>query len=98
MTDVITGALWGWFAGWPWYAHAALAAATALLAWVLFDKIVGVFRAVGGWGGWRAGVAALLAVMALAAALWPKPKPPAPPKPPPKKKARETLLDIFQRR
>lgn len=69
MNGFITDALWGWFASWPWYSHAALAAGVILFLW---GALAGLYSFASKLGGWKAGVGALLALGGVAAALWPR--------------------------
>jgi len=99
MSDLITSAVWNWFLGWPWYAHAALAAGAVLFAWGAMN---GLFALASKIGGWKGGVGALLAVIAVIAAIWhkkPTPEPHEHLKPgsrdaaPPVRKKRPTIFD-----
>lgn len=98
MNGFITDALWSWFLGWPWYAHAALAAGVILFLW---GALAGLYSFASKLGGWKAGVGALLALGGVVAALWPRKgisteeQYGAPPAPKPKKK-RQTIKDWFK--
>lgn len=98
MSDFISGALWNWFLGWPWYAHVALAAGVVLFLW---GALAGLYSFASKLGGWKAGVGAMLALAAVAGALWPRKHvtteeqygiPPVKPK-----KKRPTIFDSFRR-